>query len=157
MHCVIIGPGNAYGPWDKFDYEKCHVTPASVRKVADALDPIPVWGDGSDIRDIIYIEDLIDGIVFVTEKIKSYDIVNICHGDAVSVIDILSMLKDIANSTAEIQHGINKAFMMTERRLSNKKAEKLGWKPSYTVYQGLTKTLEWYIDNKFRFNPDSRL
>ena len=43
MQCIIIRPSNAYGPNDKFDFEKCHVTPANIRKVADNLNPIPLW------------------------------------------------------------------------------------------------------------------
>ena len=37
MQCLIVRPSNAFGPNDKFDYEKCHVTPANIRKVADGL------------------------------------------------------------------------------------------------------------------------
>ena len=62
MQCVIIRPSNAFGPNDKYDYEKCHVTPANIHKVADGLNPIPVWGDGSEIRDIIHVDDMVSGL-----------------------------------------------------------------------------------------------
>ena len=65
MQCVIIRPSNAFGPNDKYDFEKCHVTPANIRKVADGLNPIPVWGDGTEVRDLLHVEDMADGFIFV--------------------------------------------------------------------------------------------
>ena len=59
MQCVIIRPSNAYGPNDKYDFEKCHVTPANIRKVADNLNPIPLWGDGTEVRDVIHVDDMV--------------------------------------------------------------------------------------------------
>ncbi len=68
MQCLIVRPSNAFGPNDKFDFEKCHVTPANIRKVADGLNPIPVWGDGTEVRDLLHVEDMADGFIFVAEN-----------------------------------------------------------------------------------------
>jgi GDP-L-fucose synthase len=156
MQCVIIRPSNAFGPNDKFDYEKCHVTPASVRKIADGLNPIPVWGDGSDVRDLIYVEDMAEGIVFAAEKIDKYDIINVCYGEGYSVNEVLAMLKEIDNNTNPIEYVNNKAFMVSIRLFSSKKINDMGWRPRYTIKQGLAKTLEWYKANRHQFNPNSR-
>ena len=156
MQCVIIRPSNAFGPNDKFDYEKCHVTPASVRKIADGLNPIPVWGDGSDVRDLIYVEDMAEGIVFAAEKIDNYDIINVCYGEGYSVNEVLAMLKEIDNNTNPIEYVNNKAFMVSIRLFSSKKINDMGWRPRYTIKQGLAKTLEWYKANRHQFNPNSR-
>jgi len=156
MQCVIIRPSNAFGPNDKFDYEKCHVTPASVRKIADGLNPIPVWGDGSDVRDLIYVEDMAEGIVFAAEKIDRYDIINVCYGEGYSVNEVLAMLKEIDNNTNPIEYVNNKAFMVSIRLFSSKKINDMGWRPRYTIKQGLAKTLEWYKANRHQFNPNSR-
>jgi serine/threonine protein kinase len=55
MKCTVIRPANLFGPHDKYDFNKCHVTPATIRKVADKMNPIPVWGDGIEFRDLLYI------------------------------------------------------------------------------------------------------
>lgn len=156
MQCIVIRPGNSFGPNDKFDFEKCHVTPASIRKVADGLNPIPVWGDGEDIRDILYVEDMADGIVFAAENMDTYDVVNVCYGEGYSVNQVLDMLKEIDNNENPIEYVNNKAFMISIRRLSSKKINNMGWKPKHTVQEGLAKTLDWYKANKHLYNPDSK-
>lgn len=156
MQCIIIRPSNAFGPNDKFDYEKCHVTPASIRKIADGLNPIPVWGDGSDVRDLIYVEDMADGIVFAAENLNKYDIINVCYGHGYSVNEILYMLKEIDNNDNPIEYVNNKAFMVSVRLFSSKKINDMGWRPKNTIRQGLEKTLAWYKANKSQFNPNSK-
>jgi GDP-L-fucose synthase len=157
MQCVVIRPGNAYGPNDKFDFEKCHVTPASVRKIADNMNPIPVWGDGSDIRDLLYVEDMAEGIVFVAEHVDTYDYYNVCYGKGHSVNEVLHMLKEIDGNNNPIEYGTNKAFMISKRLLSNEKVKELGWEPKYTLKEGLAKTLEWYRENRHLYDPNSKL
>lgn len=156
MQCIIIRPGNSFGPNDKFDYEKCHVTPASIRKVADGLNPIPVWGDGEDVRDILYVEDMADGIVFAAENMHTHDVVNVCYGDGYSINEVLQMVKDIEGNTNPIDYVENKAFMVSIRLLSSLKINQMGWKPKHTVKQGLEKTLEWYKNNKHLFDANSK-
>ena len=75
---IIIRPSNAYGPNDKYDFEKCHVTPNILEKV-DGLNPIPLWGDGTEVRDVIHVDDMVSG--FITgEKGRYIYIYNVCYG-----------------------------------------------------------------------------
>ena len=53
---------NLYGEYDDFDWET-HVIPALIRKVAERHNPIQVWGDGKDLKEFLYIDDFIDGII----------------------------------------------------------------------------------------------
>lgn len=156
MQCIIIRPSNAFGPNDKFDFEKCHVTPASIRKVADRLNPIPVWGDGTDIRDLLHVEDMAEAIVFVAEKVETYDIFNACYGQGHSVNEVLGILKELDNNENPIEYVNNKAFMVSKRLLSSKKINQLGWKPKYELREALHKTLRWYKMNKNLFDPNSK-
>jgi GDP-L-fucose synthase len=156
MQCVIIRPSNAFGPNDKFDYEKCHVTPANIRKVADNLNPIPVWGDGTEVRDLLYVEDMAEGIIFVAEKVDKYDIYNVCYGEGYTVNEILDTLKKIENNNNPVEYVNNKAPMIPKRLLSSKKINQLGWTPKFTIEEGLKLTLDWYKANKNLFNPNSK-
>ena len=156
MQCVIIRPSNAFGPNDKFDYEKCHVTPASIRKVADGLNPIPVWGDGSDVRDLLHVEDMAEGIVFVAENVDKYDIFNVSYGSGYTVNEVLGILKELDNNDNPIEYVNNKAFMISVRLLSSEKINKLGWKPKFELREALEKTIRWYKVNKHLYNPDSK-
>lgn len=156
MQCVIVRPSNAFGPNDKFDYEKCHVTPASIRKVADGLNPIPVWGDGKDVRDLLHVEDMAEGIIFVAENVDKHDVYNVCYGSGYTVNDVLSILKELNQNDHPIEYVTNKAFMISVRLLSSEKINNLGWKPKYELRDALQQTLRWYKMNKHLYNLDSK-
>ena len=156
MQCVIIRPSNAFGPNDKFDFEKCHVTPANIRKVADGLNPIPLWGDGTEVRDLLHVEDMAEGILFVAEKCPRYDIVNVCYGEGFSVNQVLDWLKEMEGNTNPVEHTNNKAPMIPVRLLSSEKINNLGWKPKRDLKQALKETMEWYKANKHLYNPNSK-
>ena len=156
MQCVIIRPSNAFGPNDKFDYEKCHVTPANIRKVADGLNPIPVWGDGTEVRDLLHVEDMADGIIFLAEMVDRYDIFNLCYGEGFSVNEVLGWIKEIEGNDNPIEYVNNKAPMIPVRLLSSKKINDLGWKPKRDLKQALKETLEWYKAHKNQYNPNSK-
>jgi GDP-L-fucose synthase len=156
MQCLIVRPSNAYGPNDKYDFEKCHVTPASIRKVADNLNPIPVWGDGSEIRDIIHVDDMVSGFIIVAEKINFFDIYNISYGSGYSVNEVLNVIKELEGNTNPIEYVNNKAPMIPIRLLDNTKLCDLGWKPKYDLKSGMTNAINWYKNNKHQFNPNSK-
>jgi GDP-L-fucose synthase len=156
MQCLIVRPSNAYGPNDKYDFEKCHVTPASIRKVADNLNPIPVWGDGSEVRDIIHVDDMVSGFITVAEKINFFDIYNISYGSGYSVNEVLNVIKELEGNTNPIEYVNNKAPMIPIRLLDNTKLCDLGWKPKYDLKSGMTNAINWYKNNKHQFNPNSK-
>jgi GDP-L-fucose synthase len=156
MQCLIVRPSNAFGPNDKFDYEKCHVTPANIRKVADGLNPIPVWGDGTEVRDLLHVEDMADGFIFVAENCDNYDVFNVCYGEGFTVNEVLEWIKELDGNTNPIDYVNNKAPMIPVRLLSSKKINALGWKPKRDLKQALKETIEWYKANKHQFNPNSK-
>ena len=156
MQCVILRPSNAFGPNDKFDFEKCHVTPANIRKVADNLDPIPVWGDGSEVRDLLHVEDMAEGMLWVAEMVDSYGIYNVCYGEGFSVNEVLGWIKEADGNDKPVEYVNNKAPMIPVRLMSSKKINDLGWKPKRDLKQALKETLEWYKANKHLYNPNSK-
>ena len=156
MQCLIVRPSNAFGPNDKFDYEKCHVTPANIRKVADGLNPIPVWGDGSEIRDLLHVEDMADGFIWVAENNDTYKIFNVAYGEGFSVNEVLGWIKEIEGNDNPVSYVNNKAPMIPVRLLSSKKINAAGWKPKRDLKQALKETLEWYKENKHQYNPNSK-
>jgi len=156
MQCIIIRPSNAFGPNDKYDFEKCHVTPANIRKVADGLNPIPVWGDGTEIRDVLHADDMAGGIVYVAEHVDKYDIYNVSYGEGFSVNQLLEWMKEADNNTNPIEYVNNRAPMIPVRLVSNEKLKQLGWKPKREIKEALKDTIEWYRSHKDQFDPNSK-
>jgi GDP-L-fucose synthase len=152
MPAVVLRPSNIYGPRDKFDLETSHVTAALVRKVVERHDPIVVWGKGTEVRDVIYIDDFIDAMLLATEKINSYDPVNVGYGKGFTIKEILNTLLKIDGYTAaRIVHDYSKPSMIPVRLVDTRKAESvLGFRAKTTLREGLEKTVSWYRESRAR-------
>ncbi len=145
MQTVIVRPANLYGPHDKYDLDKCHVTPASIIKVATRLDPIPVWGDGTEIRDLLYVEDFCEALQLIMEKEEAHEIYNVGSNKGYSVNEVIGYLKEIEGLESPIEYVNNKAPMIPKRLIdSYKMFYTLGWEAKTSIKEGLEKTLNWY-------------
>lgn len=145
MQTVIVRPANLYGPHDKYDLDKCHVTPASIVKVATRLNPIPVWGDGTEIRDLLYVEDFCEALQIIMEKEENHEIYNVGSNAGYSVNEVIGYLKEIEGLESPIDYVNNKAPMIPKRLIDSFKIfDKLGWSAKTSIKEGLEKTLNWY-------------
>lgn len=147
MTTIIIRPANLYGPFDKYDLNKCHVTPATIVKVCTEMNPIPVWGDGTELRDLLYIEDFVDALLIIMEKQNDFDIFNIGSNNAYSVNEVIELAKKIRNYDAPIEYVNNRAPMIPIRKIdSNKFYNKFNWVPKHSIEEGIKKSCEWFIE-----------
>ncbi len=145
MPCVVVRPSNAYGPYDKFDPNKCHVTPTLIRRAVERQNPLPVWGDGEDVRDLIFIDDLIDGIFLAMEKIDTYNPIHIATGKCYSVNQILSTILAIENFQPTIEYQLLMPQMIQKRFVDTTKArELLGFEAKTSLESGLRQTIDWF-------------
>lgn len=147
MKTVVVRPANIYGPYDDFKWETSHVVPALIRKVVERHKPIEVWGDGKDIKDLIYVDDFIKGMLLAMEKIETYDPVNIGTGKPRSIEDVLQTILTVANyANAEIIFNPSKPTMIPKRLVDVSKAKRLlGFKAKTSFADGIKKTIEWYL------------
>jgi GDP-L-fucose synthase len=154
MKCTVVRPANLFGPHDKYDFNKCHVTPATIRKVADRMNPIPVWGDGSELRDLLYIEDFVDALQVIMEKeTEMFQTYNVGSNKVYSVLEVLDMMKSIANHESPIEFISGKPSMIPTRKIdSNKIKTKLGWEAKTPINVGLLNAYDWYNNHKEEFN-----
>ena len=154
MKSTVIRPANLYGPHDKYDFNKCHVTPATIRKVADKMNPIPVWGDGSELRDLLYVGDFVEALQIVMEnETEMFEVYNVGSNEVHSVNDVLSLMMGIVDYSAPIEYVQGKPSMIPTRKIdSNKIKDKLGWSAKTPLDKGLLKAYTWYMENKKEFN-----
>lgn len=146
MPCTVIRPSNVYGPGDKYDPKKSHVTAALIRRVATRETPMEIWGTGEDVRDLIYIDDFVDGVMACLAAEESHLEINLCSGTGVSVKQILETLIDVDGwSDAAYSFDPSKPSTAKVRRLSAALAtEKLGFKTKIDLAEGLSRSLAWY-------------
>ena len=140
---------NVYGPYDKFDLDKCHVVPAFVNKVINATDTLEIWGTGKASRDVIYIDDLVEFIDLCIKNQKSkYELYNCGAGKAYSILELAQTVMNINGKSLEIKMDTSKPDIPTTVILNCDKAKtELGWEIKTSLIDGLSKTCDWYIKN----------
>ena len=150
MATVVIRPSNIYGQYDDFEFETSHVMAALIRRVVERHDPIEVWGTGDDIRDWIHIDDFIDAMMLATEKVESYNPLNIGLGKGYSIKQALQLMLEVDGYTdARIEFNPSKPSMIPVRLIDTTKAENvLGFKAKTGLKEGIGKTIEWYRGKK---------
>ena len=152
MQTIVVRPANIYGPYDKFDWETSHVLPALIRRVVERHDPILVWGDGKDIKDFIYVDDLVDGLLLAMEKLHEFETVNIASGQQYCLRDLLDLILKINGyNNANIVFDASKPTMIPKRLIDPSKARQaLGFEAKTSMEDGLRKTIDWYKNTNNR-------
>jgi GDP-L-fucose synthase len=143
LEVVFFRPSNVYGPRNSFDPEHSHVIEATVRKVAEHQDPFVIWGNGREIRDAVYIEDLAEAMVHGLDcPPGAY---NVASGQEMNVNEIAATLLNAEGYSPTIQYDESKPTAIPARRVSIAKARSvLGWAPKVSMEEGLKRTLDWY-------------
>jgi GDP-L-fucose synthase len=146
MPCVVIRPSNIYGPFDKFDPKTSHVTAALIRRVATGENPMTIWGTGDDVRDLIHVDDFLDGMLAVFGQVERFDAVNVASGTGVTVRAVLETLLDIAGQRdVEVRYDATKPQMIPIRLIDTTlAAERYGFRARIPLREGLARTLDWY-------------
>lgn len=145
MTTIVVRPGNAYGPYDHFEGENSHVIPALIKKIVERQNPLEVWGDGKDIKDFIYVEDLAEGLILAMEKINKFDQINVAGGKPITIKQVLEAILKAGNLNPEIVFNSSKPSMIPIRLINVDKAQKiLGFTPKTSLEDGIKKTVDWY-------------
>jgi GDP-L-fucose synthase len=147
MDTRIVRPANSYGPNDKFDAEVSHVIPALISRIIKSSTRLEVWGNGQDIKDFIYIKDLVLGIKKVIEYEGENRIFNLVSGQESTIQDVIEILKKLTQkNNLEVLYDTSKPQMIPIRRLSGELAKReLGFKAKTSLEHGLAATLDWYL------------
>lgn len=142
---------NIYGPHDKLDLEKSHVFGAAVAKVMAAPEggKIEVWGDGTEKRDFLYIDDLTSFLDKVlTIQRSKFDLVNVGSGELISVRGLHEKIIEQSGKGLRMEFDPAKPTIPFKIRLNIDRAKKLyQWSPQTSFDEGIRKTLAWYREN----------
>lgn len=145
---VFAISGNLFGPHDKFDPEHGHVTPSLVRKFFEAKRDgtrVNVWGDGSARRDFMYSLDAGEGLYCCMQKGEGA--INLGSGQVHAIREIVDILADITGLQDKIDWDASKPNGQDFRAYDHTRLAATGFKPRYTLKEGVTKTYEWYAKN----------
>lgn len=145
---ISVMPCNLYGPGDNFDPNSSHVLPALIRKFHEAKlenrDEVEIWGTGKPMREFLYVQDLAEALILLSENYSDERIINVGAGQDVTISDLANMIsKEVGYSgniifNSEYPDGTMRKVMDTTR------INDLGWKPKTSLEEGIRKTYEYY-------------
>lgn len=142
----IVRPSNVYGPFDDFNPRTAQVIPALIARMVSGENPVKVWGDGSAVRDFIFVEDVVDGMLLAMEKANPADPVNLGSGKGVTIKQLAETISKNISKKPKIEWDKTKPSGDPFRVLSMQKTKKiLKYQPKYTLEDGIKKTLDWYL------------
>jgi GDP-L-fucose synthase len=149
MNVAIVRLSNPYGPYDTFDLEKSHVIPAFILKASCDGDRFVIRGSGKSIRNFIFVEDVVEGMLLALEKYPVCDPLNLCSSENTSVLEIAQIVLDKTGQKhkritldADYPDGVLKRIP-----LADKARDRIGFSARMTIEQGIEKTVNWRRDN----------
>lgn len=144
-------PCNLYGVNDNFSLKNSHVLPALIRKFYEArlnnLESIELWGDGTPLREFLYVDDLADALYFLMENYNDGEFVNVGYGSNVTIKHLAETIKDVVGYNREIQWNENYPNGAMKKLIDSSKITKMGWKPKIDFQTGIKLTYEWFLEN----------
>jgi nucleoside-diphosphate-sugar epimerase len=123
-----------------------HAVIAMIARAFVGQDPFEVWGNGQQIRNWTYVDDIVNGTILAAEKINDGTAVNLGTMERVRVIDAVNMALEFSGHQAKIKFRPDMPTGPANRVADNSLAKKLlGWEPKTPFREGMRKTLDWYF------------
>lgn len=138
---ISVMPCNLYGIGDNYDEERSHVLPALIRRFHEAkiqnLKSVTCFGDGSPLREFLFVDDLADCCVFLMNNYNEPETVNAGSGKEITIKNLAETIADIIGYKGEILWDTSKPNGMPRKILDVSKAKKLGWEAKTNLKDGI--------------------
>jgi dTDP-glucose 4,6-dehydratase len=146
---MITRASNNYGP---FQFPE-KVIPLFITNAIDNI-PVPLYGQGLNIRDWLHVMDHCRGIDAVIDRGRTGDVYNIGGGNEVRNVDLTYTLLRLADRPESLLKNVKDRQGHDLRySLDTSKLRALGWTPSVPFEEGLKETVQWYRDNEWWWRP----
>jgi dTDP-glucose 4,6-dehydratase len=142
---VVTRCSNNYGP---YQFPEKLIPLMIVNALHD--EPLPVYGDGGNVRDWLNVNDHCEALLLALERGRAGEIYNVGGGAEMRNIDIVKRILSLLNKSENLirfvkdRQGHDRRYAIDASKI---KAE-LGWSPAHTFEDGLEETVRWYVDNR---------
>lgn len=145
---ISVMPCNLYGPGDNFDLNSSHVLPALIRKFHEAKlenkESVEIWGTGKPMREFLYVEDLAEALIFLSENYSDERIINVGAGQDLTISDLADIIAKEVGYKGKIRFNSEYPDGTMRKVMDTSRINNLGWKPTTTLEEGIGKTYEYY-------------
>ena len=151
---ISLMPTNLYGPNVNYHPEHSHVLPALIRRFHEAkeagLGEVTCWGDGSPLREFLYVDDLANLCVFMMNNYSGNETVNAGTGKEISIKNLTELVAEIVGFHGEIKWDTTRPNGTPRKLLDVNKAASLGWIYKTELKDGIRLAYEDFKNNPFR-------
>jgi UDP-glucose 4-epimerase len=138
----IVRPANLYGPRQRLDIAQGAVAVFLDRALRDQ--PIQIWGDGSVVRDYVYVADAVDAMLKAASFEGAQRIFNLGSGKGASLNQLVAEIEQLLGRPVKVEHSEARVLDVPVNVLDASLAERLlGWRASTPLREGLRRTCEW--------------
>lgn len=151
---ISLMPTNLYGPNDNYHPEHSHVLPALIRRFHEAkeqgLDSVTCWGDGSPLREFLYVDDLANLCVFLMNHYSGNETVNAGSGKELSIKELTEKVARIVGYEGKIMWDPTRPNGTPRKLLDVSKAKAMGWEAKVGLDEGIRLAYEDFLHNPMR-------
>ena len=148
---ISVMPTNLYGPGDNYHSENSHVPAAFIRRFHEAknssANSVTIWGTGTPLREFMYVDDLADACVYLMKNYSDNKFLNIGSGEELSIMEFAETVSKVVGFGGAIETDTSKPDGTQRKLMDSSKLHALGWKPKYTLQQGLALAYDDFCNN----------
>ena len=151
---ISVMPTNLYGPNDNYHPTHSHVLPALIRRFHEAkekgLASVTCWGDGSPLREFLYVDDLANLCVFLINHYSGNEPVNAGTGKELTIKELTELTAKVIGYEGEIHWDTGRPNGTPRKLLDVSRAAELGWTYRTELEEGIRLTYEDFLKNPVR-------
>lgn len=148
---ISVMPTNLYGPNDNYHPEHSHVLPAMIRRFHEAKltgsESVTCWGDGSALREFLYVDDLAELCVFLMNNYSGNETVNAGTGKEITIKALAELAANVVGYQGKILWDASRPNGTPRKLLDVSKATQLGWTYKIELKEGIRLAYEDFIKN----------
>lgn len=151
---ISVMPTNLYGPNDNYHPEHSHVLPALIRRFHEAKEAdapeVVCWGDGSPLREFLYVDDLANLCVFLMNNYSGNETVNAGTGKELTIRELAELVASVVGYHGAIRWDTSRPNGTPRKLLNVDKTTKLGWTYRTELPEGIRLAYEDFLNNPIR-------
>ena len=161
FNSICLMPTNLYGPGDNYHQSDSHVLPSLIKKFSEAknknMKNVSCWGDGSPLREFLYVDDLAEACIFAIENLscnskyypkdkngKPLFWINVGSNQEISIKNLAGMIAKLVGYEGSIIWDKTMPNGTPRKKLDTSVLDKLGWKSKTNLEEGIKLTLKAY-------------
>lgn len=151
---ISLMPTNLYGPNDNYHPTHSHVLPALIRRFHEAkeqgLKEVTCWGDGSPLREFLYVDDLANLCVFLMENYSGNETVNAGSGKEITIKGLTELVAKVIGYKGAILWDTSKPNGTPRKLLDVSKSAAMGWTAQTSLEDGIRLAYADFLNNPMR-------